>query len=143
MTEAPSSRVITHFELPPELRRRWSAAALTSFIIATIVTLLLLTAKTVAASWAYSEDDLNLPAGLIGSLLLFTILPIGVGIVIGHVGLVHTWGGRRRGWVLAALGLGAGYLHLLLWVTRVIAATIVSLKEGDILWFMSEFFWWS
>ena len=44
---------------------------------------------------------------------------------------------------LAALGLGAGYLHLLLWVTRVIAATIVSLKEGDILWFMSEFFWWS
>jgi hypothetical protein len=143
MSEATSSPAIRHFEFKEEWRKRWSAAAVTSFILAGVVTVLLLAAKIVGATLAYGDEDVDLVAGQLGSVLFFCIAPIGLGIVFGHIGLVHTWGGRRKGWVLAGLGLGAGYLHLLLWLVRVVVATIVAFKDGDILWFMYEFFWWA
>ena len=95
MSEATSATVIRHFEFKEEWRQRWSAAAVTSFVLAGVVTLLLLITKVVAAMLAYGGEETDVVAGQFGSVLFFTIALFGNGLASIGWSLISSAAPRR------------------------------------------------
>lgn len=150
MSDPTSARpTIKRFEYKPEWNRQWSGAAIISIVLVSVTTALLISLKVASINLQFSTSDVvytdeqTISAGQLGALLFFTIAPIIGAIIAGHVGMTHTWGGKARGRLFSALGLGAGYLHLVLWTFRVVIAGLGSIAQGDILLFMPEFLLWA
>ena len=145
MTEPARPRPeIKRFEYDPSWRRRWSVAAVTSFVLGVLLTGLLVIVKTLGPIWTTDgSGDRTLEAGQLGGILLMSIFPASAAVVFGRVAVVHTWGDRLRGWMLGALGLGLGAVHVLLWGNRVLNAVIATGRLEDMYWFVPNLFWWT
>jgi hypothetical protein len=141
MTDAPT---ITPPATPaPAARAGVSIFAIISLVIGAVLAILHMTIRLLDAALG---SDPGIYKGafplVMGILGLLSILPIAAGIVLGHLGLVQTRSGARRGRGVAWIGTVIGYALLVLWFNRIIVtiiATIV-LKDGK---FVQDFFWWA
>lgn len=81
-------------------------------------------------------------ARVLGSISFLSIVVIAGAIALGHRGLRAIPDSHRFTRQLTAIVLGAAYLHLILWVTRVASAAIAaaSVQSGAML--MPNVFWW-
>ncbi|MEO6114883.1 MAG: DUF4190 domain-containing protein [Pseudolysinimonas sp.] len=120
-----------------------SGLALASLIIGGVEVVLLLIIRIVASLASQANDGapaLSLPLGILG---LVSLLPTVAAIVLGHIAIVQTARGRRRGAGPAWLGTGLGYVNLLFWGNRVLIAIVVAAQAGDVAQFVPNIFWWA
>ncbi len=120
-----------------------SGLALASLIIGAVELFLLLIVRIVASIASQANDGaptLSLTLGILG---LVSVLPTIAAIVLGHIAIVQTVRGRRRGLALASLGTGLGYVNLLFWGNRVLIAIIAAAQVGDVSQFVPNNFWWA
>jgi hypothetical protein len=81
-----------------------------------------------SASWN-TNFDWGFIVGLLG---LLSILPIVSGIVFGHLGVIATRGGAKRGRVAAIAGVSVGYVLFVLYCNRLIVVLLaMSFGYGD------------
>ena len=142
MTDAP---LPAPYPVQIEARPRWSGLAIAAVVVAILITVVLLTLRTVAAAWSFDEAPDGHDAGALafGGLLLSGIAFDLLCIVLAHIALFQTRGGARRGAVLAAVALGAGYIHVLLWGNRLVNATIATVGSDPMSGFVANNFWWA
>ena len=81
-------------------------------------------------------------ARMLGSVSFLSIVTIAGAIVLGHRGLDAIPESRRATRHLTAIVLGIAYLHLILWVTRVVAAAVAASSMGSSALFTANVFWW-
>ena len=81
-------------------------------------------------------------ARLLGSVSFLSIIVIASAIVLGHRALPRIPESERMTRQLTAIVLGAAYLHLILWGTRVVAAALASSTFGSSAMFTANVFWW-
>jgi hypothetical protein len=114
-------------------------------VLAVGLTVVLLSVKTLGAAWAYpgNSGDYDTPALALGTLLAVGIVPDLLTVVFGHIALVQTRDGERGGRVIAAIALGVGYLHVLLWGNRLINAAVAAVAGGDLSQLVPNLFWWA
>ncbi|HWH27000.1 MAG TPA: DUF4190 domain-containing protein [Pseudolysinimonas sp.] len=124
-------------------RPRLSPLALSAVLVAAGYVFLLVIGRSIAASLAYSEDDLTAVASIFGVVGAMSVVVIAVPIVLGHLALGQTVRGRMRGRALAGVGLGAGYLLLVWWASRVLNAAIASFGAAYPPDFFPQMFWWA
>jgi len=124
-------------------RKSLSGLALASAIIGAFEIVALLTVRIVVVAASQAKDGAPALALTFGTLGLVCILPTIAAIVLGHIALVSTSRGRRRGVGLAALGTGVGYVNLLIWGNRVLIAIISAAQVGDPSQFVPNNFWWA
>jgi hypothetical protein len=116
---------------------------------AAVITFLYFVVKLFAAALNADPDafDPSTPSGVVATLFgllgLLAIVPVGVVIVFGHVVLRARSDGSTAGRIPAAIGLGAGYVHLVAWFTRLLVAVVLLAQGGDVSVFVSNIFWWA
>ena len=86
--------------------------------------------------------DTALEARIFGTLSFLSIVLIAVVIVLGHLALRTMPASERASRTLATVVLGAAYLHLVMWVTRVAAAAVATSALGSSAMFLPNVFWW-
>jgi len=126
-----------------EQKPRLSGLALASLIIGAFELTSLLIVRIVASIASQAEDVAPALALTFGIFGLVSLLPTLAAIVLGHVAIVQTMRGRRRGLARAALGTGLGYVNLLFWGNRVLIAIIAAAQVGDVSQFVPNNFWWA
>ncbi|MES2169749.1 MAG: DUF4190 domain-containing protein [Actinomycetota bacterium] len=128
---------------PPVARPGVSVLAIASLAIGAIIAFLHLTVRLLDAALG-SDPEVYKGAFpiVMGVLGLASFIPIAAGIVLGHLAIVRTRDGARRGRALAWIGTVIGYALLVLWFNRIIVTIIatVVLKDGK---FVQDFFWWA
>ena len=120
-----------------------SGMALASLVIGAFELFVLLIVRIVAAIASQANDGAPVLALTLGIFGLVALLPTVAAIVLGHIAIVQTVRGRRRGLGLASLGTGLGYVNLLFWGNRVLIAIIVAVQAGDLSQFVPDNFWWA
>jgi hypothetical protein len=146
MTDAPTPAPDFAPYVPGEENgSRWSGAAIAALVLAIGVTVALLSLKTLGAAWAFPPQgtDYAIPAAGLGLVLGLGIGPDILTVVFGHIALAQTANGARRGRVIAAIALGAGYVHILLWGNRLINAAVAAAGVGSFAEFVPDLFWWA
>jgi hypothetical protein len=138
----------THVTAPPAAfspvgRPALSGLALASFIIGAAELFLLLVVRIVASVASQAKDGAPTLALTLGIFGLVSLLPTVAAIVLGHIAVVQTVRGRRRGVGVAFLGLGLGYINLLFWGNRVLVAIIAATYAGGVAQFVPNVFWWA
>jgi hypothetical protein len=81
-------------------------------------------------------------ARVLGVVSFLSILVIAAAIALGHRGLRLIPDSQRITRHVTAIVLGVAYLHLILWITRVIAAAIASSEAQSAALLMPNVFWW-
>ncbi len=133
--------------VPP--RPRGSASGWVSLLGAVVLTALYFVVKVIAAvlnSDPGAFDGSSPAAGVataFGVLGLLALVPVGVVIAFGHLGVRVRPDGSNAGRIVAAVGLGAGYVHLVAWFVRLVVAGTVAATSGDVSSFVSNIFWWA
>jgi hypothetical protein len=84
--------------------------------------------------------DTTSSARLLGSVSFLAIVPIAATIALLHRSLRTLPAAQRLTKQVAIFVLGLGYLHLVLWLSRVAAAAMAS--TGSPSSFMPNMFWW-
>ena len=81
---------------------------------------------------------------LVGGLGLLSVVPILSGVLLGHVGVLATRPGKKRGRGMAAAGLALGYVLFVLYLNRVLII-IVTISTQGLQWteFPRYFLWWA
>jgi hypothetical protein len=77
-----------------------------------------------------------------GTLSFLSIVVIAGAIALGHRGMRAIPESERITRHVTAIALGVAYLHLVLWVTRVIAAAMASAEAQSAAMLMPNVFWW-
>ncbi|CAN5389600.1 hypothetical protein BH11ACT3_BH11ACT3_11530 [soil metagenome] len=125
------------------LAARWSRSGIAGLMILALLTPLLLIGRTITVALTYQAGSVSGISDPLGVLGLLFIVPVVIAVVLGHVGLSHTADGARRGRLLAALTLGAGYLHVALWANRIVDAVVSTIAGGDPSQFIANVFLWA
>ena len=134
---------------PTPPRPRGSAAGLFALIGGGVLTLLYLVVKVTAAllnadpSASDPSGAVNALATVFGVLGILAIVPAAFVVILGHLGIRQRPDGSNTGRIAAAIGLGAGYVHVVAWATRLIVATILGTQYGDFSTFLTNLFWWA
>ncbi|MEO8263520.1 MAG: DUF4190 domain-containing protein [Pseudolysinimonas sp.] len=140
MTDAPGVPAAAAAPSAP-----WTGSVIAALVLAITLTVALLALKTLAALWAFPQngEDYSLPATALGVVLGLGIVPDILLVVFGHLALAQTRDGRRGGRVIAAISLGVGYMHVLLWVNRLVNAAVAATGFGSFTEFVPNLFWWA
>jgi hypothetical protein len=141
MTDAPT--IAPQAAPAPAARPGVSIMAIVSLAVGAVIAFLHMTIRLLDAALGSDTSVYRSAFPLVmGILGLLSIIPIAAGIVLGHLGLVQTRSGARRGRAVAWIGTVTGYALLLLYFNRVIVTIIatVVLKDGK---FVQDFFWWA
>ena len=83
------------------------------------------------------------PGVVFGVAGLLSFLPIVVVIVLGHLAVLATRPGQKRGRTLAIIGLTLGYVLFVLYLNRLIVVLLVATQSGDWGSLVANFFWWA
>ncbi len=127
----------------PIARPGVSILAIASLVVGAIIAFLHLTVRLLDAALGSDPTVYRGPFPVVmGILGLLSLIPIAAGIVLGHLALVRTRNGARRGRPIAWIGTVIGYALLVLYFNRIIVTIIatVVLKDGK---FVQDFFWWA
>ncbi|MGN6502719.1 MAG: hypothetical protein ACTHKX_07435 [Pseudolysinimonas sp.] len=81
-------------------------------------------------------------ARVLGAVSFLSIVVIASAIALGHRGMRVIPESQRITRHVTAIVLGVSYLHLILWVTRVVAASIASAEAQSAALLMPNIFWW-
>jgi hypothetical protein len=81
-------------------------------------------------------------ARLIGSVSFMSIVLIAAAIALLSRALRSLPATERISRQVAIVALALGYLHLVLWLSRLIAAAMTSASTGSLAAFMPSVFWW-
>ncbi len=99
--------------------------------------------RILAVSLSYDfYVDSRPTATALGAVSFMSIVLIASAIVLGHAGLRATAGSSVWMRQVAAIAAGAAYLHLILWITRVIAGAFAASSAGSGAQFLPSVFWW-
>ena len=79
---------------------------------------------------------------VLGAISFMSILVVAGALVLGHRALRASGGDSAVVHQVAAIVLGAAYLHLILWTTRIVAAAFAASNAGANSAFLSNVFWW-
>jgi hypothetical protein len=125
-----------------------SIASLPPALIATtglvvIQTVAFFGSRLLAVSLSYDfYVDSTPTATALGAVSFLSIVVVSSAIVLGHAALRASQGSSIWMRQAAAIVTGAAYLHLILWVTRVIAAAFAVSNGGSSGLFLPNVFWW-
>jgi hypothetical protein len=125
-----------------------SIASLPPVLVATAGLVLIQTVaffggRLLAVSLTYDfYIDSTPTATALGAVSFLSIVLVSSAIVLGHASLRASQGSRVWLRQAAAIVTGLAYLHLILWVTRVIAAAFAIASGGSSGLFLSNVFWW-
>ncbi|MEO8263521.1 MAG: hypothetical protein ABI566_13220 [Pseudolysinimonas sp.] len=86
--------------------------------------------------------DTTESARLLGSLSFMSIATIALAIAVLHRSLAGLPLTDRLSRQVGVVALAVAYLHLLLWLSRFIAAAMTSVSSGTLSAFMPNVFWW-
>jgi hypothetical protein len=128
---------------PPGSRPRVSVLSVVGFILGVLMMIDLLAVKTLVPIFDSRSfvHQIVVIANVFGVLNLLSLIPIGLGIVFGHVGVAETAKGRR-GRALAVASLVLGYVLVALYVNRVLVSLIaLSAFPGGGTFLQNNFFW--
>jgi hypothetical protein len=78
-------------------------------------------------------------ARVLGAVSFMSIVVIAAAIALGHRALRGTSGLARQ---VAGIAFGAGSVHLVLWLARVVGAAIAATSAGSSSAFLPSIFWW-
>jgi hypothetical protein len=79
---------------------------------------------------------------VLGAISFMSIVVVAGALVLGHRALRTTEAAPAAVRQMAAIVLGAAYLHLIIWGTRVIAAAFAASSAGASGAFLRNVFWW-
>lgn len=134
---------------PVAQRPRSSVGGVLVLVGAALITFLYFAVKLFAAALNADPDafDPTTPSGVVATLFgvlgLLAIIPVVLVIVFGHLVVRPRRDGSTAGRIPAAIGLGAGYVHLVAWLTRLLVALVLVAQGGDVSVFISNIFWWA
>ncbi|HWM34997.1 MAG TPA: hypothetical protein VNR36_12245 [Pseudolysinimonas sp.] len=77
-----------------------------------------------------------------GIVSFLSIVAIVAAMLLGHRGLAAIPSQRQLSRHIATIVLGVAYLHLILWFTRVISASVAAASLQSSALFMPSVFWW-
>jgi hypothetical protein len=86
--------------------------------------------------------DTTESARLLGSASFLTIVLIAGAIAGLHRALRATRATERAARQVALIALAGAYLHLVLWLSRVVAGAMTAVASGSLAAFMPSVFWW-
>jgi hypothetical protein len=122
-------------ELPP-------AVVLAAGLMA-IQTVAFVAGRVLAVNLTYDVYiDSTETARALGAISFLSVLAITAAIALGHRGLRGIPDSHGLTRQVTAIVLGAAYLHLILWVTRVLAAAVASAGAESSAMLMPNVFWW-
>jgi hypothetical protein len=133
----------------PTARARAVLAELPAPVVASaglvvILTVAFLAGRMLAVSLSYDFFvDSSGTVRALGSVSFVSIVLVVGAIVLGHRGMRVIPDTQRLTRHVTAIVLGAAYLHLVLWVTRVMAAALASAEAQSAAMLMPNVFWWS
>ena len=137
-----SEGVAAPFVAPQRTPR--SMLSVVAIIVAALTFLALVISKVLSAVTLDLDDTVYVVLGVLG---LATILPILIVVVLGHMALAATSGGRKSGRASAGAALAIGYVLLVLFVVRLInVATYLStnsISVDDQFGFFRQIFYWA
>ena len=108
-----------------------------------IQTVAFLAGRLLAVNLTYDMFiDSTETARVLGAVSFLSIIVIVGAIAFGHRGLRAIPDTERLTRQVTALVLGVGYLHLILWITRVITAVIATASVQSSAMLMPNIFWW-
>jgi hypothetical protein len=108
-----------------------------------IQTVAFLAGRLLAVNLTYDMFiDSTETARVLGALSFLSIIVIVGAIAFGHRGLHAIPDTERLTRQVTAIVLGVGYLHLILWITRVITAAIATASVQSSAMLMPNIFWW-
>ena len=81
-------------------------------------------------------------ARALGAVSFLSVVAIAAAIALGHRGLRAIPDSQRLTRQATAVVLGVAYLHLILWITRVMAAAIAASSVQSSALLMPNVFWW-
>ena len=79
---------------------------------------------------------------VLGAISFMSIVVVAAALVLGHRALQAPDGASAAVRQVAPIVLGAAYLHLILWGTRIIAAAFAASSAGASGAFLANVFWW-
>jgi hypothetical protein len=108
-----------------------------------IQTVAFVAGRVLAVNLVYDRFiDSTETARLLGAVSFLSIVVIAAAIALGHRGLRSIPDSERLSRQVTAIVLGAAYLHLVLWVTRVLAASVAASSVQSSALLMPNVFWW-
>ncbi|MCU1418032.1 MAG: hypothetical protein JWP32_2206 [Schumannella sp.] len=122
-------------ELPP-------AVVLAAGLMA-IQTVAFVAGRVLAVNLSYDVYvDTTELARALGTVSFLSILSISAAIALGQAGLRRIDDNDRLSRQVASIVLAVAYLHLILWVTRVVAAAVAASSVETSTALMPNVFWW-
>jgi hypothetical protein len=79
---------------------------------------------------------------VLGAISFMSIVLVAGALVLGHRALEATEDSSVVSRQVAAIVLGAAYLHLIIWGTRIVAAAFAASSSGASGAFLPNVFWW-
>lgn len=139
--------VIPRLSVAPSRLSRVLATASPALVAAAglvaIQTVAFFSSRILAVSLTYDFFvDSEPTARALGAVSFLSIVLISSAIVLGHAALRASLGSSIWMRQAAAITVGLAYLHLILWGTRVIAATFAASSAGSGAAFLPNLFWW-
>ncbi|MEZ5191016.1 MAG: hypothetical protein R2717_09455 [Schumannella sp.] len=117
-------------------------AAIASTGIVTIVTVAFVAGRMLAVNLTFLHYiDTTETARTMGAVSFMSIVAIAAAIITGHRGLRSLRDSERVARHATTVVLGVAYLHLVLWTTRVLTASIATASSSSAM-FMPNLFWW-
>jgi hypothetical protein len=96
--------------------------------------------RVLAVSMSYDfYIDSTETARALGAVSFMSIVAIAATIALGYRALRRTSGLARQ---VAGIALGAGAVHLVLWLARVVGAALAASTSGSSSAFLPSIFWW-
>jgi hypothetical protein len=122
-------------QLPP--------AALASAGLVVVLSVAFVAGRLLAVNLSYDiYVDTTELARALGSVSFLSIVAIVAAMLLGHRGLALIPERRRLSRHIMTVVLGVAYLHMILWFTRVITASIAVTEIQSSALFMPNVFWW-
>jgi hypothetical protein len=142
--------VLTVVPPPPSARVRVRAAleqlppaALGAIGIVAVMSVAFVAGRVLAVNLRYDlYIDSTETARALGAVSFLSIVAIAAAIGFGHRGLRAIPASQSLSRHVATVALGVAYLHLLLWCTRAISASVASTSVQSASAFLPNVFWW-
>jgi hypothetical protein len=140
----PASVVQTPPVAPAPPKAPVSVLSVVAFIIVALTAVGYMTAKTLVPVFDDTsfEKQVNTIAIVFGILGFLSIVPIGAGIVLGHLGVRKSQYGKR-GRAIGIAAIAGGYLLLALYFNRIIVSFIAVLTFPHGAGFLENNFFWA
>jgi hypothetical protein len=122
-------------ELPP--------AALAAVGLVIVLSVAFVSGRVLAVNLNYDifVDSTELARAL-GSVSFLSIVAIAAAVLLGHRSLGAIPGDRHLSRHIMTVVLGVAYLHVILWFTRVLSASVAAASVQSSSLFMPNVFWW-